>query len=930
MSKQETVMGGTTEKSSKHNSISRRDFLKLSATVGSVAAISDFTLGGPIKTLVEGAKPQATVQDDVWVQTSCDVCDQRCGLLIHRLNGVVVKVEGDPRHPLNKGKTCARPQGYPMYVYNPYRIKAPLKRTNPQKGLGVDPKWVEISWDEALSTIADKLKTIRAKDPHRYWSRHGGHRDVTSTVASAFDSAYGSVNGLGSVNFCTGGANHMSATYYFGTHTAHPYNDYQKYFIEIGGRLWGAKGSPEVTRYANQLKANGTHLVNLGPMIPPCSAQPDEWLPIKPGTDAALDLAMSYVMVHELGTFDVDFVKRRTNLPYLIRPDGQYMRGDGPLVTDSRRLNQKLGPPLIWDPVDKKAKAFNDSTFKDYALEGTYVVNGFECKPAFQLLKDHLAQYTPEYAEKITTIPANTIRRITNEFLDAVKIGSTIVIDGITMRLRPATFGYSKSYSGSRGWHTQSANKIPAILTGGLNCPGTWGAGDARMPANPADGVAQIDEFYYGYKFPETGGIQYPSERMDNQDLYPIIYNTTTLSFFATADPKKYNLQHPCEAHFFCGSNFLGDSFNRNFIAEQMAKWGFIWGMPYHLDDVAQMADILVPISTHIDGLLREQRMTPYCRFEEPYYFVIKGGWIQQPSIPPVYDTRNPEDVFTDLAERVGILYGKGGVNDVLNGGARGGLAAPYKLDLNKKYSWSDIFDRILKSEYGDQYGLDYMMKNGFCIAPQDSKPSMLYHDQDYAKTRYRAYVEEYVWLKPLYAAALNNIKQKFGYEMSPSNDFILNYYQPLPSWIPRPYEDPKLVPAEYDMYAVHYKEMTFASMTTYMDNPWFAEYTELFDPYAMMILINADTAKKKGIADGDSINVESPFGKITTLAKTSELIRPDTVAIGGCFGSTSTDINPHSRLGALFNDLCWADENFRDPICGNQENGMKVKVYKA
>jgi len=914
------------------NSISRRDFIKLSGTVGAVAALSDFTFGGPIKTLVEGAKPQA-VTDDTWIPTFCDVCDQGCGLLVHRVNGVVVKVEGDPNHPMNKGKICARPQGYAMYVYNPWRVKAPLKRTNPEKGLGVDPKWVEITWDEAMSTIADKLKAVRAKDPNAYWPRTG-HRSVTGDTYSAFNRVFGTNNSLGSVNFCTGGANHMTATYYFGTHTAHPYMDYQTYFIEIGGRLWGAKGGPEVTRYANQLKQKGMRLINLCPMISPCNPQPDEWIPIKTGTDAAFMLAVGYIMVHELGTFDVNFAKHRTNLPYLIKPDGQYMRAAEPLVVDSRRLNAKVGPPLMWDPVDKKAKPFNDKTFKDYALEGTYTVNGVQCKPAFQLLKDHLTKYTPEYAEKITTIPAATIRRITKEFVDAVRIDSVIELDGVEMRYRPATFSYSKSYSGSRGWHTQASVKIPALLTGGLNCPGTWGAATAKMPMNEADGVAELEEFFIGEKFPETGGIQYPSERCDNEDVYPIVYNTTSLCFFTTADPEGYKLQHPCQAHFFCGANFYGDSFNRNFIAEQQKKWGFIWGMPYHLDDVAQMADIVVPPHSHIDGLLDDEGVDPYCRLEAPYFDLIDHAtWIRQPVIPPVYNTRDPDDIFIDLAERMGLLYGKGGMNERLNRN----LAKKYQFDINTKITHKDYEDRALKSQWGDEKGVDFFMKNGYYIEPgrEKGKASMLYQDVNYEETRYRAYNEEYVWMKPHYAALLDEYEKKHGFVMHAkakvaTKDFVLNYYRGFPDWIPRPYEEPTLVPPEYDMYAIHYKAMTFASMTTYMDNPWFAEYTEFFDPYTMMILINTDTAKKKGIKDGDTITAESPFGKATALAKVTELVRPDTIAIGGAFGSTSTDINPHSKLGALFNDVCWANEDFRDPICGNQENGMKVKVYKA
>ncbi len=122
MSEQELVVRETTEKSSEHNSISRRDFLKLSATVGTVAAFSDFALGGPIKTLVEGEKPeQGAVQEDVWIPTVCYLCDENCGLLAHRVNGVLVKIEGNPANPKNQGRICGRSNSAPMNIYNAYR-----------------------------------------------------------------------------------------------------------------------------------------------------------------------------------------------------------------------------------------------------------------------------------------------------------------------------------------------------------------------------------------------------------------------------------------------------------------------------------------------------------------------------------------------------------------------------------------------------------------------------------------------------------------------------------------------------------------------------------------------------------------------------------------------------------------------------------------
>jgi anaerobic selenocysteine-containing dehydrogenase len=161
--------------------------------------------------------------------------------------------------------------------------------------------------------------------------------------------------------------------------------------------------------------------------------------------------------------------------------------------------------------------------------------------------------------------------------------------------------------------------------------------------------------------------------------------------------------------------------------------------------------------------------------------------------------------------------------------------------------------------------------------------------------------------------------------ELRPSNAFVLDMYRPVADYIPRPYED---LPAEYDMYAVHYKTMLHA-MTTFMDNAWIAEYVGNYDPYTMQIMINADTAQKRGIKNGDQITVESPFGKVTGECVTTQLTRPDTIAIAGTFGATSPELSPAAREGVLFNRLCWGDETYRDPITGNQENAMKVKVYK-
>ncbi|NIN96317.1 MAG: molybdopterin oxidoreductase, partial [Anaerolineae bacterium] len=129
--------------------------------------------------------------EDVWVPSSCFMCFSDCGILAHRVDGVVVKIEGNPKHPYNQGRTCARSQAGLMKLYNPWRIKSPLKRTNPERGRDVDPGWVEISWEEALDTVGERLRKIHEEDPRKLlvmsgWGSRFYGGEARKDVAKAF------------------------------------------------------------------------------------------------------------------------------------------------------------------------------------------------------------------------------------------------------------------------------------------------------------------------------------------------------------------------------------------------------------------------------------------------------------------------------------------------------------------------------------------------------------------------------------------------------------------------------------------------------------------------------------------------------------------------------------------------------------------------
>ncbi|MBC7293984.1 MAG: molybdopterin-dependent oxidoreductase, partial [Thermoleophilia bacterium] len=128
----------------------------------------------------------------------CKQCGNKvwCTAQVYIKDGVVLRVEGDPENPMNNGRLCARGQSMMMSLYSPYRVKAPMKRTNPRKGLDEDPGWVEISWEEALDTVAEKLRAVREKDPRRFAHIFGFASYGWTITDEAFCPAFGTPNAI--------------------------------------------------------------------------------------------------------------------------------------------------------------------------------------------------------------------------------------------------------------------------------------------------------------------------------------------------------------------------------------------------------------------------------------------------------------------------------------------------------------------------------------------------------------------------------------------------------------------------------------------------------------------------------------------------------------------------------------------------------------
>ena len=438
------------------------------------------------------ALPVAGVKEDVWIPTACDMCYNGCTVQVHRVDGVAVKVEGIPGVGPNYGMTCAKGLSALMNVYSPNRIKNPMVRTNPEKGFGVDPKWKEIPWDEALDLFASKIKAAMEKDPRSILTPTFDR--YTYAVAKAFSTAVGSPNvTMGSAGIFCGNGTHPVAFTLTASNEIHDDLKYCNYLLMFGASA-GFVGGHNAMGYSVEMqdaRQRGIKLVVVDPVLNYSASHADEWIPIRPGTDTALALSIMREWVLELDRFDKDFVRRYTNATYLIGADGRYVR------------DAATGKPLV-GRADGTTGTFDAVPWQESVLAGSFQVGGQAVRPAFVLIADALAPYTPEHAAEITTVPAATIRRLAREMITAASIGQTVTVDGETLPLRACAVAWYRGISAHRhSMHGGMAMGMLNTLMGAVDVPGgilnATGSGPDWMPRAEDDGLLVPSSPYGGH-----------------------------------------------------------------------------------------------------------------------------------------------------------------------------------------------------------------------------------------------------------------------------------------------------------------------------------------------------------------------------------------------------------------------------------------------
>ena len=867
-------------------------------------------------------------QRDYWVYSICSLCYGECSIRVRVLDGKPAAVEGVPESDRGaQGSLCAKGVSAIMDWHNPNRILYPVRRTNPKKGLHEDPKWERITWEEALDTITEKLIAARKKDPRSTFfamtpGPTGGMR--SNVTFTRFFPAYGTASHAsgGPSVMCGASAHHIGALQYAAWDIVPDYR-YCNYVLRCGGNEgWGGgRNSSASVRLAAAARERGLKMKVMDPQGFTVASKGEEWIPILPATDIAVFLAIANLMVNEIGIYDKEYVRHKTNGPYLIGPDLLYVR------------DQQTGKPLLLDEADNKVKTYDDPTLTHPAIEGKYMVNGVECRPAFALIKEHLKQYKPDWASEISTVPADTIRRLAKELVDEARIGSVIEIDGVKVPYRPAcVVGYKGLQTHQNSFHQYSAMHLINILLGNQDvCGGLLGSGTARSLGYPETGRFAFSP-YGGFEGMLTAGawpvgwtvwpprkVEEPGNRMNFQDV--LSHSGSNIYPYAEDwEELWHNAGHSFqpEVFFTYGANVVMNIIRPEAAEKFLKKIPFACALqPFHNETTEGFCDIVLPESHYLETL------DITSAFGVTYnYPVGMDTWsfhLRLPVTEPRGEARDVQDVMNELADRVGI---RAQYNALLDDfytfrkarPPQGNSEIPRIIEPEERISNVELVDRILTYHFGKERGLAWFRDNS--LINWYKRPEESY---------WRWFINARV---PIYHEGVEADREEIK-KKAEKIGFHLNwdYFTGMTSYFPSVIYTELPADSEYDLLVISQRDPLMTYRFT-AHNPYI-NAAALLNPYTYNIAMNAETAKKKGIKDGDTICLENRFGdKQTGQVKLTELIHPGVVAAVG-LGSWARGRPIAKGKGINPNALLRHDQHHFCPISGAAEPTARVKAYK-
>ena len=907
--------------------------------------------------------------------TTCYMCACRCGIRVTLRDGEVRYIQGNPEHPLNKGVICAKGASGIMKQYSPARLTKPLMRK--AKSKRGDNEFEEISWDKAFSIMEERLASIRATDPKKFALFTG--RDQMQAMTGLFAKQFGTPNyaahgGFCSVNMAAGMIYTIGGSFWeFGG----PDLDRSKLFIMIG-TAEDHHSNPMKIELA-KFKRQGGKFIAINPVRSGYAGIADEWIPIKPGTDGALFLALINEIIKQ-GLYDRDFLVKYTNSAELVNMDenssehGMFVRFEVPKEEGCFDAQNKLW----WDRDLDKPISMHTEGSDPYLLGEFKLDDGTPVKPAFQLLVDRVKDYTPEWASDITGIPVETIRRL------AYEMGITARDEKIELPIswtdtwgkehdhitgNPVAFHAMRGLAAhSNGFQTIRGMSILMSILGTIDRPGgfrhkapfprpippcakTATSWDDIQPNTPLNGMP-------------LGWPADPDDLFVDDDGQPIRLD------------KAFSWEHPLAVHGLMQNAITnawrGDPYSIDTMMIFMSNMA--WNSTMNTEEVRNMlndkdeqgeykipflivcdafqsemvayADLVLPDTTYLE---RHDVMSmldrPISEFDGPV------DSVRIPVLPPTGECKPFQEVLIEIGTR---------------------LKLPAFVDEQGDRKYRNYPDFIINYETAPDSGIGFLAgwrgKGGEKFMKGEPNPNQwemyeknncVYHYElpksyQYMRNWNQGYLE---WAKrhslTRYAEPINihiysEVLQKFRLAAQGKSDGkqppehlrerIDTHFDPLPF-----YSD-TLEAQQTDLQQFPLNAITQRPMAMY--HSWDSQNAWLRQIHTHNYLhVNTKTAEAAGIADGQWMWVESMHGKVRCMCRHSEAVEPGTVwtwnAIGKASGAWGLKNKANeSKKGFLLNHLISeelppskAGEHLSnsDPVTGQAGwYDVRVKIYPA
>ena len=825
----------------------RRDFLKLGAASAAVATTGSTALsnaapmlkGGKDFSPVTGAARKA-------VPTACWQCVSRCPAIGYVEDGRLVKLGGQPNSIRTDGFICARGNAGVDQVYDPDRVLYPMKRIG-KRGEG---EWKRISWDEALTEVAGRLKKLRDDGHPEKFMFHYGRMKASSSklIKSVFLGTYGTSTVGNHTSICEGGK-WTAQELTWGSHYDNWDFDNTRYILNFGSNCLEAhtNHTSVAHRLVRALVDQQVKMVSFDVRLSNTAAKSTEWVPVKSGTDGAVALAMCNVIMSE-----------------------DLYRGEGGAFLKFCRATSDVNAS-----VEEKVAA----------------------------LKSHLAQYTPEWAEKISGVSAAKIRSIAREFATTQP--------AVVISYRGAVAHYN-------GNDTERAIQMLAAITGNIDNPGgrckavgaKW-----KYPKGPKEKPkAKKLKILDGFK----GQATFPTHHMSHHVLKMI---------------KDGSAGRPEVYMWYCYQPVYSNGDVRENIEvlkdEKLIPYTVAVTTSY--DESSALADLILPDATYLERWDWEDMVSPN---QVPEYY------LRQAVVTPLGEARDFGDVCCELAERMGFPLGLKSKEEFVKESCEKtpGVKQAGGFEYMKKHGvWHDpkakpkyySYKKEVKASDLEKDGVIFDEATGVYWNWHKSKAHSVEEARGkgymHTKSAYKGYVGQKIG-DNVYAGFKPDKVNKSGFFELYSELMKEKGFVPLPSYTPIP-EHEKM--KSKDLILTTFKVNVQTHSRT-QNCKWL---TEIYHENPGWV--NPATAGKLGIKDGDAIRVKSEIGEIKTKAKVTPAVVPGVIAISfhcghweyGRYASGNkspmgTDDDPQFRFKWWKNNGAhpnWVIPSKPDPINGQQ-----------